>query len=283
MIRIGYVYPAGKLLKLPRKKLSQKRLLEDGAENLLRIADALEWNAERQVRLFRIPMETIPFSPRFSPASWQKPLSVEGEVIGSHVRKNRMRIFMHTNPQYCLGSPDPATLKRAVAGIEHCSALLDLLGLGHSAKIITNIGKIHKRRKETAKRFISNFSRLSEPARKRLVVENDDLYWSFYDAFGVAGKLHLPIVFNYPAFLRNSFTELSPNDIIKVAAISWEKEDGRQKVHYSENVRGKKKKNTISKKAFRKFYSEMHGLNADIMLHTEEGGRSVLKARELVD
>lgn len=282
MIRIGYVYPAGKLLKLPQRKLSQKRLLECGTENLLRIADALEWNSERKIKLFRIPMDSVPFSTKSSPALWKKPLSVEGEVIGDFVRKNRMRIFMHTKPQHCLSSPDPINLKKAIAGIEHCSALLDLLGLGPSAKIITNIGKVHKRRKETAKRFISNFSRLSESARERLVVENDDLYWSFYDAFGVAGKLHLPVVFNYPAFIRNRFTELSPNDILKVAAISWERDDGRQKVHYSENMRGKKKKNTISKKAFRKFYGEIQGLNADIMLHTEEGGRSVLKAQELM-
>lgn len=283
MIRIGYVYPGGKLLKLPQRKLSPEKLPEFGAENLLRIADALEWNAEHGIKLFRIPLDTIPFSPSVSPKSWKKILSVEGGVIGKYVRKNRMRLFMHTSPRYYLSSPDPTNLKKAVAEIEHCSALLDLLELDSSAKIITNIGKIPKRRKETAKRFISNFSRLSKTARGRLVVENDDLYWSFYDAFGVAGKLHLPVVFNYPAFLRNRFTELSPRDIVKVAAISWEKEDGRQKVHYSENVRGKKRKNTISKNAFRKFYGELRTLDADVMLHTKEGARSVLKARKLMD
>jgi UV DNA damage endonuclease len=283
MVRIGYVYPAGKLIKLPQRKLSSEKLSGCGAENLLGIADALEWNSWHGIKLFRMPLDTVPFSPKVSPECWKESLSVEGRVIGDYIRKNQMRIFMHTSPAYCLGSPDPIHLKKAIAEIEHCSALLDLLGLSPSAKIIANIGKFSKRRRDAAKRFISNFSRLSKKAQGRLAVENDDLYWPFYDAFGVAGKLHLPVVFNYPAFLRNRFTELSPQDILNVAAISWKKEDGRQKVHYSENVRGKKKKNTISKKAFRKFYGEVRGLDADIMLHTEEGGRSVLKARELMD
>jgi len=282
MIRLGYVYPAGKLLKSPRRKLTDKKLIESGRENLLRIADALEWNAEHEIKLFRIPLNAIPFDPKNTPKTWKRALDVEGEIIGNFIRKNRMRIFMHTSPQHYLSSQDPANLKQSIGEIEHCSATLDLLGLGSSAKIITNIGRIPKRRKATAKRFISNFSKLSPRIQKRIVVENDDLHWSFYDAFGVAGKLHIPIVFNYPAFIRNKFTDLSPHDIIKVAAISWEKDDGRQKVHYSENVRGQKRKGTISKRAFLKFHEEIQGLKADVVLHTEEGGRSVLKAQELM-
>lgn len=282
MIRLGYVYPVGKLLKFPKRKLTEEKLIDSGRENLLRIADALEWNAEHEIKLFRIPLDSIPFSPKNTSKSWKKKLDVEGEVIGKFIRKNRMRIFMHTSPQYYLSAQDPANLKQSIAEIEHCSATLDLLGLGSSAKIITNIGRIPKRRKNTARRFISNFSKLSSHAQERIVVENDDLHWSFYDAFGVAGKLHIPIVFNYPAFLKNKFTDLSPQDIIKVAAISWEKEDGRQKVHYSENVRGQKKKGTISKRVFRKFHQEILGLRVDVVLQTEEGGRSVLKAQEIM-
>ncbi len=283
MIRLGYVYPAGKLLKPPKRKLTDEKLIESGRENLLRIADALEWNAKHEIRLFRIPLDSIPFSPKNTLKSWKKKLDVEGEVIGKFIRKNRMRIFMHTSPQYYLSAQDPANLKQSIAEIEHCSATLDLLGLGASAKIITNIGRIPKRRKNTARRFISNFSKLSSHAQERIVVENDDLHWSFYDAFGVAGKLHIPIVFNYPAFLKNKFTDLSPQDIINVAAISWEKDDGRQKVHYSENVRGQKKKCTISKRTFRKFHEEILGLKVDVVLHSEEGGRSVLKAQEIIN
>ncbi|MCP4646906.1 MAG: hypothetical protein GY852_04115, partial [bacterium] len=155
MIRLGYVYPAGKLLKPPKRKLTEERLIESGRENLLRLADALEWNAKHEIKLFRIPLDAIPFSPKNSSKSWRNHLDVEGEIIGKFIRKNRMRIFMHTSPQYYLSAQDPTNLKQSIGEIEHCSATLDLLGLGPSAKIITNIGRIPKRRKATAKRFIS--------------------------------------------------------------------------------------------------------------------------------
>ena len=278
MLRFGYVYPVGKLLKPSRRKCSDSKLVETGRENLLRIADALEWNHQHGIRLFRIPFETIPFSPNSS--CWKKELDVEGEVLGNYIRKKRMRLFIRLPSTCPISSPDPAATKRGIAALEHSAAILGLLNAGTDSKIIAQIGRIHAKRKETAKRFINSVSRLSEDARKRLVVENDSVHWSFYDAFGLAGKLHLPIVFNYAAFMQNHFTELSAADTIKVNAMSWKKEDGPQKIYYSETVRGEKRKSSISKKAFLKFYGGIKGLNADIIINTEGGGRAVLKAQE---
>lgn len=251
-----------------------------GRENLLRIADALEWNEEHGIRLFRIPFETIPFA--LHPGSWKKHLEIEGEAIGEFVRKKRMRIFMPLPPTCSISSPDAATLKRSLAYIEHCASLLDFLKADSTSKIIANIGKVHTRRKETAKRFIAAFSRFSPFAQGRIAVENDSIHWSFYDAFGLAGKLNIPIVFNYAAFMQNHFTELSPADTLKIGAMSWKRKDGPQKIRYSENMPGKKGKGSISRRPFLKFYGEIQGMKADVILDTGQGERSVLKAHEYI-
>ncbi|MFP3949958.1 MAG: hypothetical protein ACLFUZ_02580 [Candidatus Micrarchaeia archaeon] len=279
-MKIGYAYPEKKLLRKQGSRLSLKNVVRMGRENILRLGDSLGWNRKHGISVFRIPLDTIPFTgPATSPEAWKPELDVEGDVVGKELRG--MRMFMRTTSQYSMGSPDKGLARRSMAEIEHCAATMDLLGLGISSKIITKIGRVSGRRKDTARRFISNFRRLSGPAKERLVVENDRQHWSFYDAFGVAGKLKIPIVFNYPAFLKKQFTELSARDIISVASISWGKEDGPQKVHYSEFSKGKKRK-SITKKEFAKFYQEVEGMNVDIVLDTEEGGRSVIKALELV-
>ncbi|MBD3389377.1 hypothetical protein GF415_00265 [Candidatus Micrarchaeota archaeon] len=278
-MKIGYAYPEKKLLKKQGNRLSPKKIVRMGRENILRLGDSLEWNRENGISVFRIPLDTIPFTgPATSPEIWKPELDVEGQVVGEEL--HGMRVFMRTTPQYSMGSPDKGLARRSMAEIEHCAATMELLRLGKSSKIITNIGRVAGRRKDTARRFISNFRRLSGFAKERLVVENDRQHWAFYDAFGVAGKLKIPIVFNYPAFLKKQFTELSARDIISVASISWRKEDGPQKVHYSEFSKGKKRK-TVTKKEFSKFYAEVDGMKVDIVLDTEEGRRSVLKALEL--
>ncbi len=278
-MKFGYAYPEKKLLKKQGSRLSQKKIVSTGRENILRLGDSLEWNREHGISVLRIPVDTIPFAgPNISPEAWKPELDVEGGVVGKELRG--MRMFMRTTPQYSMGSPDKGLARRSMAEIEHCAATLDLLGLGASSKIITNIGRVSGRRKDTARRFISNFRKLPDSAKRRMVVENDRQHWAFYDAFGVAGKLKIPIVFNYSAFLKKQFTELSARDIISVASISWGKEDGPQKVHYSEFSKGKKRK-SITKKEFAKFYQEIEGMDVDVVLDTEEGGRSVLKALEL--
>jgi len=278
MLRFGYVYPMGKLKKPSRQKISNSRLIATGRENLLRIADALEWNNKHNIKVFRIPFETIPFNSNTT--SWKKELDVECEVLGGYIRKKRTRLFIRLPPTCSISSEDPAATKMGIAALEHSAAILNLLNAGTDSKIIAHIGRIPKRRRETAKRFIHSFSRLSQKARSRLVIENDAIHWSFYDALGLAGKLNIPIAFNYPAFLQNRFTELSPEETIRMNAMSWKKKDGPQKIYYSETIRGEKRKNSISKKPFLRFYGGMQKLKADVILNSESGGRSVLKAQE---
>ena len=277
MIRLGYAYPGKKLLSPQKQKACPESIIEAGRQNLLRIADALEWNHGNGIRTFRIPFETIPFSPS---CPWAEHLDVEKEIIGGFVRRKRARLFMRAPPGCSLSSPNRAALSHSLSCVAHCAATLDLLRADSSSRIVLNIGKVHSRRKETAKRFISAFSRLPAQARERIALENDSLYWSFYDVFGLAGKLSLPVVFNYSAFMQNHFTELSPAETIKVGAISWGKRDGPQKICYSESARGRKMKKTLSKKTFQRFYAEVSGLRADIILDTGQGRRSVLRARE---
>ncbi len=280
MLRFGYAYPAGKLIKPSRGRVSESKLIETGRENLFRIADALEWNEGHKIKVFRIPFETIPFTS--NSISWKKDLDVEGEVLGDYIRKKRMRLFIRLPSACSISSHDPAANKRGLAATEHAAAILELLNTGADSKAIAQIGRIRNRRRETAKRFINSFSKLSEEAKKHLVVENDATHWSFYDTFGLAGKLNIPIVFNYSAFMQNHFTELSPADTIRMNAMSWKQKDGAQKIHYSETVRGEKRKSSISKKPFLKFYEGVQKLKADVIINTEGGGRSALKAQEYI-
>ena len=283
MVRLGYAYPTGKILNPPKKKLSKATLLEAAGENLLRIADALEWNSSHDIRLFRIPSETVPFDFHLKERGfWKEPIGPDARILGEYMQEGGIRIFMRGSPLYSLGSPDKDVAGRGMDEIEHFCSLLDLMGLDFSSKIIVNVGRVQGSRGETAKRFVSNFNGLSPSARRRTVIENDAFHWPFYEAFGVAGKLNIPIVFNYAAFLENRLTELSASEVAKISSISWKRGDAPQKALYSEgSTHGKR--GSISRNSFLKFYREMEGLGVDVVLDSSLGGRSVLKARQFLE
>jgi len=281
MLRLGYVYPSGKLLRSSKNKLSAKKAISIGRENALSIADALEWNNEHGIKILKIPFETLPICS--APISWEEELDVEQQVIGNFISEHQMRLFMQPPPGASLSSPDPDVRKRAKESLTHAAATLNFFSTQTDSKIITTVGKVHKRRRETSKRFLASFRELEPQVQERAVVKNDALHWSFYEVFGLAGKLEIPVAFNYTAFLQNRFTELSAEDTVKISSMSWKKKDGAQKIYYSETLSGQKKKNNLSKNAFLKFYTELKDNPADIIIDSDAGGRAVLKAQQYIN
>jgi UV DNA damage endonuclease len=52
-------------------------------------------------------------------------------------------------------------------------------------------------RANALERFARNFERLTEAARRRLVVENDDAYFTVADCLWVHERTGLPVVFDH--------------------------------------------------------------------------------------
>jgi len=87
----------------------------------------------------------------------------------------------------------------------------------------------------TLKRWCDNWSRLSESAKKRLVVENDDKasMYSVQDLFvGIFSETKVPITFDFHHHRFND-SGLSEEEAFILAKHTWDVHDVRPLFHYS--------------------------------------------------
>ena len=135
-----------------------------------------------------------------------------------------------------LASDSEETVERSLTAIEYHADWLDLLGVARSPYygINVHIGATYGDKAATADRFCEAVESLSEGARARLTVENDDKpgLWSVSElANMVSERVDVPVVFDYH---HHSFTDrgLSYREGFDVAAATWD--SVRPAVHYSE-------------------------------------------------
>jgi len=81
---------------------------------------------------------------------------------------------MHPGQYTVMNSPSEEVVKKSIAEIEYHTKFLDSLGIDYSNKIIIHIGGEYGDKSSAIQRFSDNIKALSDSARSRLVLENDE-------------------------------------------------------------------------------------------------------------
>ena len=173
-----------------------ERLREVTALNLDALETILRWNAEHDIRVFRISSNTIPFGSH--PANnvrWWEEFAPRLAELGALM--DGMSISTHPGQYTVLGSGRPEVVEASLAELEYQALLLRSFGLDAAHKMVIHLSG-------TPERFLAAVERLSSDAQARLVVENDER-WSLEDVLA----LGLTTVFDvFHHRLRPSFPEL---------------------------------------------------------------------------
>lgn len=98
----------------------------------------------------------------------------------------------------------------------------------------------------TLERFRKNYASLSEPIKRRLVLENDDVSWSVHDLLPVCEDLNIPLVLDYHHHniifdadkCREGTYDISQPEISNRITRTWARKGIKQKMHYSEPCAG---------------------------------------------
>lgn len=148
-------------------------------------------------------------------------------------------------------------------------------------KIILHIGGVYSDKRDSIKRFVRNYSLLEKNIKSRLVIENDDRAYNVEDALYVSEQTGLPVVFDYLHHRLNSpKSDLSQYDWIYECRNTWEKKDGRQKIHYSQsdtNFASEAHSKHIHSQEFMGFYKGLHNKDVDLMLEVKDKNLSAVK------
>ena len=153
-------------------------------------------------------------------------------AAGSLARKLGIRLSTHPGQYTVLNSEDPGVQAAAVAELEVQAALLDAMDLPPEAVVVLHIGGAAGGKRAGLDRFLAGFERLSDRARRRLVVENDDRSYGIADAVAVARRAGVPVVFDLLHHHCHDPHGISDREALELAVATWPA-GVRPKVHYS--------------------------------------------------
>lgn len=192
--------------------------------------DALErillWNADHDLRLFRMSQSLVPFAshPEF-PYDWEEAHGPELHRLGELARELDVRLSMHPGQFIQPGSPRSGVRERSMAELKYVARVLSLLG---GFDMVLHLGGTFGDPRAATARFLESLTGQNE-ILSFLVLENDERLWSVEDVATVAAAAEVPVV------VDTLHHELNPGRLTLVEALdlalpTWNR---KPKVHLS--------------------------------------------------
>lgn len=153
-------------------------------------------------------------------------------AVGTLARDRGIRLSTHPGQYTVLNSERPDTQAAAIAELEVQAALLDAMGLGSEAVVVLHVGGAAGGTPAALDRFQSGFERLSERARARLAIENDDRTFGLADVLTLAERTGLRVVFDLLHHHCHDPRGIPDGEALALALATWPREQ-TPKIHYS--------------------------------------------------
>lgn len=208
----------------PYRELSGSidEISETYIQNLRDLRSTVEWNEENGIKFYRMSNHLI--YPISKINRQEEALEILNDT-GNFCREKGHRLSFHCSHYAVLCSPKDFVRRKAREEIESQSLFFDHLGYSptHWNKINIHIGGSYGNRESTISKWISEWEKLSDRAKSRLVVENDDKA-SLYSVKYLHENLHIrtgiPITFD--SFHHNfCHDDLTKEEAAVLASSTW--------------------------------------------------------------
>lgn len=289
-MRVGY--PAINLELEPQGRppnmlsRSPEKLAQEISRNLDVLERTLRFNAERGLLFFRLRPDLVPHdSLTGAPLDWAARFSARLGELGAFVRAHGMRINVHAHLATSLILRRPEDRAESAQELRHLAALLDAFGLPPSDKVQLHLGPVHTDADTSLAMFAAAVSDLEEPVRRRLAVENDNIFCSLERCLRVHAETGLPVVFDVLHHEVDNRGE-PVREALEKAAATWRPADGPPMVDYSTQRPGVmpgKHAEHLDPARFLAFLEAARGLDFDLMLEFKDRERSALEALRLLE
>ncbi len=190
--------------------------------------------------------------------------------LGALAREYDIRLSLHPSQYILLNALDEEVARKSITDLNAQARILDSMGCGPEAVVVTHVGGVYGDRAESLSRFIRRYRDLPEETRARLVVENDDVSYPITDVLRIQEATGCPVVFdNLHHFCLNP-EGLPMPAALKRALATWP-ETVTPKIHYSspstdfESVTEKEKGVTGRERTVTKLHSPRLKAHADFI------------------
>lgn len=218
--------------RIGRKKLNglgsrgPTRISELFRENLKETLKNIEWNQSNGIKFYRMSSDILPWLSEYRADQ----LPLQSELIpvlnefGKWVERGH-RLGFHPSAFNVLGSLNPRVVETTIRELDNHAIIMDMMGIPqtHFFKINIHVNTAQEGKEESAKRFIKNWTRLSEGAKKRIVLENDDKgnLWRVEDLYRlIYQEIGVPITFDFHHWDCNP-GELSLEEALRLSLKTW--------------------------------------------------------------
>ena len=164
----------------------------------------------------------------------------EFEAISQTISNTSVRISCHPSEFNVLASSNQKAVEKTITELNFYSSFMDRIGCPADYRSPMNL-HIHNKSgnyDDIISRFLSNYSRLDNNCRSRLVIENDDKVncWSVKELINIFHPMtNIPITFDYLHHKCNP-DGLGEEEAIRACHATWG--DYRPLFHYSESRPG---------------------------------------------
>lgn len=263
---------------------SPERLIETVQANLDCLGQYLQWNADHDIRFFRISSNTVPFAshPVMS-FDWQHHFADQFAELGAFVREHAMRISVHPGQFTLLNSPKPDVFSNSVAELTYHAELFDLMGLDHTHKIQIHTGGVYGDKAASIDTFIARYGELPDIITRRLVIENDERNYSLADNLVIHRATGIPVLFDvfHHSILNNGETLPEAFDLF---IPTWQGHGVAMMDYSSQNAEKQTGAHTqsIESDDFDAVIAQLDGRDVDVMLEIKDKENSALKAMDVL-
>ncbi len=252
-MRLGF---AVKIMGQPGLKSNDTRRWQQNPHlrvSLGHLCEIFAYLRKHRIPMYRMssdmaPYATHPDMPRFH--TMVRESAPELEYVGRLAREADIRLSFHPSQYIVLNSENEQLTRRSMADLDSQAEILDRMGCGPEARLVIHVGGAYGDRPSGCDRWCATWKRLSEPVRRRLVLENDDIRYSAADVLRIHEETGVPLVFDYQHFWCFNPEKLEMLPTIERMLATWAP-GVRSKLHYScarTELREIKRKNRKTKK-----------------------------------
>ncbi len=208
--------------------------LEHSIGLLHRVFDHLE---RIDVRMYRMSSSVIPYGshpdlPQFDYRRQIADCADAVAALGGRARDLGLRLSTHPGQYTVINGADPELRDRSLAEIEAHTALLDALGCGLDATVVVHVGGLYGDRASALDRWEAAWALLSDAARARVGLENDERLFTVADALELHRRTGVRVVYDHHHARINPVPGLTPAEALAAAMATWPS-GIRPKVHLS--------------------------------------------------
>lgn len=197
--------------------------------------EILDYLDRTDIRMYRMATSLAPYASHPKMRQFRNQAvecSAELADVGEKARRLGVRLSTHPGQYTVLNSERSEVVDAALDELEVQGEIFEGMGLDDHAAVVLHVGGGAGGKQRAKERFVRNFERLSDRARRWLVIENDDRLFDIQDALWVSERTGRPIVWDILHHLCFNPEGIPQRDALEIALKSWP-DHVTPKIHFS--------------------------------------------------